>query len=133
VLNQADRTSSMLTPSSGSTHRMLRDVDWKQVVFIVAGVPALALFSMGGISATVGAPAWLVWTISVLFGFAQSFTYAEIANLHPSKIEGRRFMAPRRGYATAGFSRPCRYGRIGLPGHRSSPSERGLAPATSCP
>ena len=58
---------------------MLREVDWKQVVFIVAGVPAPVLFSMGGISATIGAPAWLVWTISVLFGFSQAFTYAEIA------------------------------------------------------
>jgi amino acid transporter len=67
---------------------MPRDVDWKQVVFIAAGVPALVLFSMGGISATIGAPAWLVWTISVLFGFAQSFTYAEIAGLHPSKTGG---------------------------------------------
>src|SRR5215467_7315796 len=67
---------------------MLRDVDWKQVVFIAAGVPALVLFSMGGISATVGAPAWLVWTISVLFGFVQSFIYAEIAGLHPSKSGG---------------------------------------------
>ena len=70
------------------TDGMLRDVDWKQVVFIAAGVPALFLFSMGGISATIGAPAWLVWTISVLFGFAQSFTYAEIAGLHPSKTGG---------------------------------------------
>ncbi len=70
------------------TDGMPRDVDWKQVVFIAAGVPALVLFSMGGISATIGAPAWLVWTISVLFGFAQSFTYAEIAGLHPSKTGG---------------------------------------------
>jgi hypothetical protein len=45
---------------------MLREVDWKQVVFIVAGVPAPVLFSMGGISATIGAPAWLVWTISFI-------------------------------------------------------------------
>jgi len=67
---------------------MMRDVDWKQVVFVAAGVPALVLFSMGGISATVGAPAWLVWTISVLMGFAQAFTYAEIAGLHPSKTGG---------------------------------------------
>lgn len=67
---------------------MMRDVDWKQVVFVAAGVPALVLFSMGGISATVGAPAWLVWTISVLLGFAQAFTYAEIAGLHPSKTGG---------------------------------------------
>jgi amino acid transporter len=78
----------MVNATSESTPRMVRDVDWKQVVFIAAGVPALVLFSMGGISATVGAPAWLVWTISVLFGFAQSFTYAEIAGLHPSKTGG---------------------------------------------
>src|SRR6202046_4598251 len=76
----------MMTASP--TDEMLREVDWKQVVFIAAGVPALVLFSMGGISATIGAPAWLVWTISVLFGFAQSFTYAEIAGLHPSKTGG---------------------------------------------
>jgi amino acid transporter len=74
--------------TTSPTDRMLRDVDWKQVVFIAAGVPALVLFSMGGISATIGAPAWLVWTISVLFGFAQAFTYAEIAGLHPSKTGG---------------------------------------------
>jgi amino acid transporter len=71
-----------------SSSPMVRDVDWKHVVFVAAGVPALVLFSMGGISATVGAPAWLVWTISVLFGFAQAFTYAEIAGLHPSKTGG---------------------------------------------
>ena len=68
---------------------MLRDVDWKQIrIHRRPGVPALVLFSMGGIFATIGAPAWLVWTISVLFGFAQSFTYAEIAGLHPSKTGG---------------------------------------------
>jgi amino acid transporter len=85
---------------------MLRDVDWRQVVFIVAGVPALVLFSMGGISATIGAPAWLVWTISVLFGFAQSFTYAEIAGLHPSKTGGT---------AVHGATAWIRYSRILAP------------------
>lgn len=67
---------------------MRRDINWKDAFFISAGVPALVLFSMGGISATVGAPAWLVWTISVLFGFIQAFTYAEIAGLHPKKSGG---------------------------------------------
>ncbi|HEX7200794.1 MAG TPA: amino acid permease, partial [Dongiaceae bacterium] len=85
---------------------MLRDVDWKQVVFVAAGVPALVLFSMGGISATVGAPAWLVWTISVLFGFAQAFTYAEIAGLHPSKTGGT---------AVHGATAWIRYSRILAP------------------
>jgi amino acid transporter len=88
----------------GST--MQRDVDWKQVVFVAAGVPALVLFSMGGISATIGAPAWLVWTISVLFGFAQSFTYAEIAGLHPTKTGGT---------AVHGATAWIRYSRILAP------------------
>ncbi len=65
-----------------------RDIDWKGAFFVAIGVPALVLFSMGGISATVGAPAWLVWTISVTFGFIQAFTYAEIAGLFPNKSGG---------------------------------------------
>jgi amino acid transporter len=65
-----------------------RDIDWKGAFFVAIGVPALVLFSMGGISATVGAPAWLVWTISVFFGFIQAFTYAEIAGLFPNKTGG---------------------------------------------
>ncbi len=85
---------------------MARDVNWLQVVFVAAGVPALVLFSMGGISATVGAPAWLVWTISVLFGFAQAFTYAEIAGLHPSKTGGT---------AVHGATAWIRYSRILAP------------------
>jgi amino acid transporter len=96
----------MTVLSSSPADRMLRDVDWKQVVFIAAGVPALVLFSMGAISATVGAPAWLVWTISVLFGFAQSFTYAEIAGLHPSKTGGT---------AVHGATAWIRYSRILAP------------------
>ena len=48
----------MVNATAGSTTpNMMRDVDWKQVVFIAAGVPALVLFSMGGISATIGSPA----------------------------------------------------------------------------
>jgi amino acid transporter len=104
--NGPRRKDLMTTLSYGSKDRMLRDVDWKQVVFIAAGVPALVLFSMGGISATVGAPAWLVWTISVLFGFIQSFTYAEIAGLHPSKTGGT---------AVHGATAWIRYGRILAP------------------
>jgi amino acid transporter len=96
----------MVAATAGSTDRMMRDVDWKQVVFLAAGVPALVLFSMGAISATIGAPAWLVWTIAVLFGFAQSFTYAEIAGLHPSKTGGT---------AVHGATAWIRYSRILAP------------------
>jgi hypothetical protein len=51
-------------------------------------VPALVLFSIGGIAATVGTPSVLVWTLSVIFGFLQAFTYAEIAGLFPNKSGG---------------------------------------------
>ena len=78
----------MTSIAQDSIHGMRRAIDWKDAFFVAAGVPALVLFSMGAISATVGAPAWLVWTISVLFGFVQSFIYAEIAGLHPSKSGG---------------------------------------------
>jgi amino acid transporter len=55
---------------------------------VVSGVPALVLFSIGGIAATVGKASWLVWTISIIFGFIQAFTYAEIAGLFPGKSGG---------------------------------------------
>ena len=51
-------------------------------------MPALVLFSIGGIAATVGTPSVLVWTLSVIFGFLQAFTYAEIAGLFPNKSGG---------------------------------------------
>ena len=43
---------------------------------------------MGAISATVGKPAWIVWMVSIAFGFIQAFTYAEIAGLFPHKSGG---------------------------------------------
>jgi amino acid transporter len=67
---------------------MRRDISWTGAFFVAAGVPALVLFSIGAISATVGALAWIVWIVSVLAGFVQAFTYAEIAGLHPSKTGG---------------------------------------------
>src|SRR6478672_6659177 len=96
----------MTSIAQDSAHGMRRAIDWKQAFFVAAGVPALVLFSMGAISATVGAPAWLVWTISVLFGFVQSFIYAEIAGLHPSKSGGT---------AVHGATAWIRYGRILAP------------------
>ena len=49
----------MTSIAQDSIHGMRRAIDWKNAFFIAAGVPALVLFSMGAISATVGAPAWL--------------------------------------------------------------------------
>lgn len=65
-----------------------RVISWKDAFWVASGVPALVLFSIGGIAATVGTPSVLVWTLSVLFGFIQAFTYAEIAGLFPNKSGG---------------------------------------------
>ena len=71
--------------SSSGLHRR---ITWTGAFWVASGVPALVLFSIGGIAATVGKASWLVWTISILFGFIQSFTYAEIAGLFPGKSGG---------------------------------------------
>ncbi|MBL8847070.1 MAG: APC family permease [Hyphomicrobium zavarzinii] len=65
-----------------------RKISWTGAFWVASGVPALVLFSMGAISATVGKPAWLVWILSITFGFIQAFTYAEIAGLFPHKSGG---------------------------------------------
>ncbi|MDF0376711.1 amino acid permease [Methylophilus sp. YYY-1] len=71
-----------------SKHTLHRKIGWQGAFWVASGVPALVLFSMGAISATVGKPAWLVWAISITFGFIQAFTYAEIAGLFPHKSGG---------------------------------------------
>ena len=65
-----------------------RQIDWKGAFWVASGVPALVLFSIGAIAATVGKPSWLVWMLSISFGFIQAFTYAEIAGLFPHKSGG---------------------------------------------
>jgi amino acid transporter len=65
-----------------------RAIDWKGAFWVASGVPALVLFSIGGISGMVGNLAFLVWTASIFMGFIQSFTYAEIAGLFPNKSGG---------------------------------------------
>lgn len=67
---------------------MRRDISWIGAFFVAAGVPALVLFSIGGISALDGPVAALIWVISVLIGFVDAFIYAEIAGLHPKKSGG---------------------------------------------
>src|SRR5215470_18196264 len=65
-----------------------RKIDWTGAFWVASGVPALVLFSVGAVAATVGRPSWLVWMISIGFGFVQSFSYAEIAGLFPHKSGG---------------------------------------------
>ncbi|WP_339852269.1 APC family permease [Roseovarius nubinhibens] len=72
-------------PGDGTLHRAIR---WPQAFWLASGVPALVLFSIGGIAATIGNPSWVIWMLSVSFGFLQAFIYAEIAGLFPSKSGG---------------------------------------------
>jgi len=73
------------TEDAGTLHRA---IDWKGAFWVASGVPALVLFSIGGVAGNVGALTFLVWALSMVMGFIQSFTYAEIAGLFPNKSGG---------------------------------------------
>jgi amino acid transporter len=79
-------TASTTPVAAGA--QLHRTITWKDAFWVASGVPALVLFSIGGIAGTVGTPAFAVWIVSMLFGFVQSFTYAEIAGLFPNKSGG---------------------------------------------
>jgi amino acid transporter len=51
-------------------------------------VPPLVLFSIGGIAGVAGKMAFAVWMISMVMGFLQSFTYAEMAGMFGNKSGG---------------------------------------------
>jgi amino acid transporter len=72
----------------GTEKTLLRTIDWRGAFWIASGVPALVLISIGGMGATAGKVAFLVWFISVIMGFLQAFSYAEIAGLFHSKSGG---------------------------------------------
>lgn len=65
-----------------------RTLDWRGAFWASSGVPAGVLLTIGGIAATIGQPAWIVWVVSISMGFLQAFTYAEIAGLFPHKSGG---------------------------------------------
>lgn len=65
-----------------------RTISWKGAFWVASGAPAFLLFNIGALSATVGQPAWVLWIVSILMGFVQSFVYAEIAGLFPHKSGG---------------------------------------------
>jgi len=72
----------------GGSGELVRALDWKGAFWVAAGVPPLVLFSIGGIAGTTGKLAFLVWIISMIMGFLQSFTYAEIAGMFANKSGG---------------------------------------------
>lgn len=71
-----------------NSHTLQRSIHWHHAFWVASGVPALVLFSIGAIAATIGTPSWLVWILSIAMGFLQAFTYAEIAGLFPNKSGG---------------------------------------------
>lgn len=79
---------SVSSASNTTEYTLKRAIDWRGAFWVASGVPALVLFSIGGIAGTVGIPAYAVWIASMLMGFIQSFTYAEIAGLFPNKSGG---------------------------------------------
>src|SRR4026208_546320 len=79
---------SSATTTANGDHALKRAIDWKGAFWVASGVPALVVFAIGGIAGTVGIPAYTVWIVSMLMGFIQSFTYAEIAGLFPNKSGG---------------------------------------------
>ncbi len=74
--------------AAGGRQELRRAIDWRGAFWVASGVPALVLFSIGGIAGTTGKLAFLVWIISMIMGFLQSFTYAEIAGLFGEKAGG---------------------------------------------
>jgi len=74
--------------SAGTEGKLIRALDWKGAFWVAAGVPPLVLFSIGGIAGTTGKLAFAVWIISMIMGFLQSFTYAEIAGMFANKSGG---------------------------------------------
>lgn len=70
------------------SRELVRAIDWKGAFWVASGVPALVLFSIGGIAGVAGKVAFLVWIVSMVMGFIQAFTYAEIAGLFPNKSGG---------------------------------------------
>jgi amino acid transporter len=77
-----------VTALRGRPDSLHRTLDWTDAFWVASGVPALVLFTIGAIVATIGQPSWLIWILSISMGFVQSFTYAEISGLFPHKSGG---------------------------------------------
>jgi amino acid transporter len=86
----ATNDTSTAAPGSApaGSQELMRTLSWKGAFWVAAGVPPLVLFSIGGIAGVAGKLAFLVWIVSMVMGFVQSFTYAEIAGLFGNKSGG---------------------------------------------
>ncbi|MCO4880912.1 APC family permease [Paraburkholderia caribensis] len=85
------RTRSIEGAADGAEHEghsLQRGLTWKDAFWVTSGVPGGVLFTIGGVSATIGQPAWAIWVAAILMGLIQSATYAEISGLFPHKSGG---------------------------------------------
>jgi amino acid transporter len=82
------RRPTVVHSTAASEAGLQRTISWTGAFWVASGVPALVLFSVGSIAATIGTPSVLVWTLSVTLGLVQCFTYAEIAGMYPDKSGG---------------------------------------------
>jgi amino acid transporter len=73
---------------SASPQQLHRTLGWRDAFWASSGVPAGVLLTMGGIATIIGQPSWVIWIVSILMGFVQSFVYAETAGLYPHKSGG---------------------------------------------
>jgi amino acid transporter len=87
MLAGIDRPKDPLA-SQDTVPSLHRTITWVDAFWVASGSPALLLFTLGALAATVGSPSWAVWVVSIAFGFLQCFTYAEIAGLFPNKSGG---------------------------------------------
>lgn len=74
--------------TESGTGNLVRSLNWKGAFWVAAGVPPLVLFSLGGIAGVAGQAAFVVWILSMIMGFSQSFTYAEMAGMFGNKAGG---------------------------------------------
>ena len=74
--------------SGPDVQQLRRQLSWSDAFWASSGVPAGVLLTMGGVATVIGQPSWVVWIVSILMGFTQSFVYAEIAGLYPHKSGG---------------------------------------------
>ena len=87
---RANRTSDVEATISHDSpgHTLHRGLTWKDAFWVTSGVPAGVLFTIGGVCATIGQPAWAIWIAAITMGLVQSATYAEISGLFPHKSGG---------------------------------------------
>lgn len=78
----------MTTAEDSGSAQLHRSLDWKGAFWASSGVPAGVLLTMGGIATMIGQPSWVIFIVSIMMGFLQSFVYAEIAGLYPHKSGG---------------------------------------------